>query len=444
MNPIQTPGIDESKLQNVLWDLGLTTLHELETDDGILASGRQEAYGCLFGRDSLITALKLLKVYDATGNEYFANLTRKILLNLAAHQGTAFNIESGEEPGKCIHEFRPSGHEHLTRRAINPWYVYTDNSMRNYDSVDATPLFLIAIARYHQRMQDAPFMDRMLPHGVAALKWLMELGDSNGDGFIDYRIHPERKSGGLTTQSWMDSAESVFHEDGTPVTYPIAPVEVQAYSWLALRLWSDFLKATDPERARNLRVRADELSANFAERFFEEEEGTNGLMVASAIDGSGRPLRSVRSSMGHCLWASLTPALDATLECIVPAPHIPAVAARLLAEDLFEPDGGIRTLSARSTRYDPESYHNGSIWPHDNGLIIEGLDAHGYKDHASRIRRAILGAYAHFETPLELFTHRNGALTLWKSASGQEACKKQAWSAAALLQQVAALRLQAS
>src|SRR5579884_953831 len=133
-----------------LWQLALNTIKELETENGILASSREEIFGCIFGRDSLVTCLKLLKVYSRTKDAYLLALVRKSLVNLMQLQGREVNIESGEEPGKCIHEFRPNGHERLTKLLKHPWYVYPDGAMRNYDSVDATPLLLIAAYRYAQ------------------------------------------------------------------------------------------------------------------------------------------------------------------------------------------------------------------------------------------------------------------------------------------------------
>lgn len=139
MKLVQTTRTTE---QDELWTLGLNTIKELETEKGILASGKEEIYGCIFGRDSLITALKLLKAYQKTEDTYFLQLVKKILTSLADLQGENTNIESGEERGKIIHEYREKDHEHLTARGDRPWYVYSDNTMRNYDSVDSTPLFL--------------------------------------------------------------------------------------------------------------------------------------------------------------------------------------------------------------------------------------------------------------------------------------------------------------
>src|SRR5579872_6065073 len=224
---------DETKKD--LFKLAITTIKELETDQGILASARNEAYGCIFGRDSLITALKLLRVYRKTHDQSLLELVKKILNTLGNLQGREVNIESGEEPGKCIHEFRPTQHEHLTRDLLKPWFVYPDQAMRNYDTVDATSLFLIAIYRYYQISEDRDFFMQILPNARAAIQWIFDYGDSNHDGLIDYQLSSDRVSGGLRTQNWMDSEESVFTEEGEEFVYPLAPVEVQAYTFLALR-----------------------------------------------------------------------------------------------------------------------------------------------------------------------------------------------------------------
>ena len=168
-----------------LWDVGHTSIRELETPQGILASGKAEIYGCLFGRDSLITSLTLLDVYERTRDVYYLALVRKVLTNLAKLQGNDVNIESGEEPGKIIHEFRPDNHAHLTAEGAPPWYVYPDDVMRNYDTADATPLFLMTLHAYLRASGDVNFVEGMLPSVRAALDWMRCYGDSNNDGLFD-------------------------------------------------------------------------------------------------------------------------------------------------------------------------------------------------------------------------------------------------------------------
>ncbi|OGE75345.1 MAG: hypothetical protein A3C85_02335 [Candidatus Doudnabacteria bacterium RIFCSPHIGHO2_02_FULL_48_21] len=403
--------------------MGISTIRELETEEGILASSREEVFGCIFGRDSLITDLALLKVHKRIGDPFFLHLVKKSLLNLAKLQGRVKNIESGEQPGKCIHEFRRQGHEHLTKKEIRPWYLYQDNVMRNYDSVDSTPLMLIAFYRYYQASKDEEFL-RATRHNIeAALNWIILYADSNQDGFVDYQFPPERQSGGLVTQSWMDSTESVFHEDGSWITYPIAPMEVQAYTFLALRLWSNHYQKSDPILAERLGRRASELKKIFNQKFLSDSE------IVCAIDGAGKPLRSTRSSIGHTLWAALTGEdMGKYPECILREEFISKVVRRLLEPDMFEPNGGIRTLSSQSVKFDPFGYHMGSIWPHDNGMIAQGFENFGFYQEANLIHRAITRAIEHFGSPVELFAFNGDAVQRYKSA-----CKKQAWSAATLL-----------
>ena len=415
-----------------LWHLGFNTIQELETDLGILASGKEEVYGCIFGRDSLITALKLIRVYEFTNDGYFLKLVRKILQTLADLQGKEVNIESGEEPGKCIHEYRPSNHEHLTKKPTKPWFLYADNVMRNYDSIDSTALFLITAYQYLEISHDEGFIKRILPNIHSALEWHMLYGDKNKDSFIDYQLHPNRKSGGLSTQSWMDSSESVFHEDESEVAYPVAPVEVQAYAYLAYKVWGTYFSKFDNERGHVLLSKASALKANFNQSFVS---GTSHFRVASAIDGNGKPLISERSSMGHCLWASWT-TIEGNRDSIIHEEYVPRLVERLMDPDIFEPKAGIRTLSKKSRCFSANSYHNGSIWPHDTSIVAGGMESFGFKEEAHKIRVALLGALKHFATPIELFVYTDNTYAEYCSPHGQRACKKQAWCAASLLKEV--------
>ena len=435
-----------------LWSLGVEAVKELETERGILASAKTELFGCIFGRDSLITSLELLHVYQTTGQQEFLNIVRKVLITMADLQGKELNIESGEEPGKVIHEYRTEGYERLVKPdgangLEKPWYVYPDNILRNYDTVDATPLFLIAVYRYRQVVrqqtgQDDPEFDSLLlPSVKAAINWIFWYGDSNNDGFIDYQLKAERNFGGLVNQNWMDSGEATFHETGEDVPYPIAPVEAQAYVFLALKLWGAYFKKTrgrdvaeDRDASRLLLRRADELKQNFNQRFVFRSG--DSVLVGSAIDGQGRLLKSVRSSMGHCLWASLNQQEDGQTECILDQQYIDPVVKRLLAPDMFVPEAGIRTLSSKSSQYNPNSYHNGSIWPHDNSMIAQGLANFNYTDEAWLIRIAVLKAVTFFENPVELYIYDQG-LDDWRAPWGQTGNRVQAWSAAAILSSVA-------
>lgn len=415
---------------DALWELGLKSIRELETNEGILASSRNEAYGCIFGRDSLITVLKLLRIYERTREEYFLRVTEKVLRTLGNLQGRSHQIESGEQPGKIIHEFRPDNHAHLTSLAESPWFIYPTGEMRNYDSVDSTPLFLIAVGEYMRLSSDRAFATSLLPNVRQALMWLMDWGDSNGDAFIDYSLHPERTFGGLSVQSWMDSTESVFYED-TPERppYPIAPVEVQAYAWVALKTWGDYFSAltNEEDKANGARYlsRAKKLKIRFNQAFVLA--GPRSASLAFAIDGRGQALTAARSTMGHVLWATYKG------ESILDAQFVPHIRNRLLSRDMFVPQAGIRTLSKLSKHYDPLSYHNGSIWPHDTAILAEGLENFGYTQDAERVRAALRQAYSYFKTPIELFGYARGFKEYAHANGTGGACRIQAWSAAALL-----------
>ncbi len=414
-----------------LWKLGMQSIRELEAERGILASGRNEVYGCIFGRDSLITSLGLLRAYEKSKNPYFTGLVRKVLINLAQLQGTQTNIESGEEPGKIIHEYRPDKHEHLTT-GPRAWYVYPTGEMRNYDTVDATPLFLMTVHAYMRATGDEQLAQELMPSIRAALNWLLHHADTNGDGFIDYWFHPKRTKGGLTTQSWMDSSESLFfeHSEERPA-YPIAPVEVQAYTFVALMEWADYFNEKENVLSLELRSRAERLKELFNRRFVVNTSDKT-TTLAFAIDGKGRALSSARSSMSHVLWAAYTNQFGKKVSILADA-RIPGLVSRLLSWDLFVQRAGVRTLSSRSRKFDAGSYHNGSIWPHDTSMLADGLDNFGYIHQAAGVRRALHRAYRYFKTPIELFAFTKRRFAEYETPTGGRACRTQAWSAVSLL-----------
>ena len=409
-----------------LWDIGMDAIRTLEVDRGILASGREELYGCVFGRDSLITSLLLLRVYEKTKDAYLLALVRKVLVNLAKLQGRETNVESGEEPGKIIHEFRPDNHEHLTQDLEHPWYLYPDGIMRNYDSVDATPLFLITVERYYRLSNDEGILDLLKGNVSDALAWLLNSMDAHQEGLIGYQIHPERTFGGLRVQSWMDSAESLFFEDRDEApAYSIAATEVQAYAYRALSVWHLLLSVTEPDLSMLLLERARLLRERFYEHFM-----LPGGYPAFALDGQSRMLTSGRSSMGHLLWMGARD--DGTFYSMLAPEDVGRVTERLMRPDLFVPGAGIRTLSSESSRFAANSYHNGSIWPHDTALVALGMRDAGFEKEAGEVRSALFAAYEHFGVPLELFVH-DGKLKEYEGENGQRSCQTQAWSAAGLL-----------
>lgn len=404
----------------------------LATEEGINASGKDEIYGCIFGRDSALTILKILKVHQKLPSDELLNVCRRALLTLCNLQGKEVNIESGEEPGKFIHEFRKERYEHLINHPVKPWYLYPDGIMRNYDSIDSTPLALIAIYKYWETTADNDFLAAALPSVEAGLNWVLAFGDSNKDGLVDYSFAEDRKHGGLVVQSWTDSHESMRRPNGLFPSYPIAPVEAQGYAWLALKLWSHFFEYRSPAFAQSLNAQAD-LAKKAFNRIFIFVDG-NHYFAGQAVDGTKTLIKTITGNPLICLWAS-DKSRDKT-ECIIENNLLENVVARAFQADLFDPEAGIRTMSRFSPTFNPnrDSYHNGSFWPVLNGLATEGLENFGFKKEAGLLRQASLKPIYHFKSPIELYIRDEaGNFLEYTCSTGQVGCRVQAWSAAAAL-----------
>jgi glycogen debranching enzyme len=314
----------------------------------------------IFGRDALITALQTLALDPA--------LARGALRTLAEHQARDDDPFRDAEPGKIPHEIR---HGPLARCGRLPYGRY-------YGSADATPLFLLALGEAVRWTGDLELARELLPAAEAALAWIDLFGDRDGDGFVEYE---RRSSGGLEHQGWKDSHDAVCFADGRPARGPIALCEVQGYVYAAKRAMARvYRRLGQAEPAGRLRAEAAALRERFNERFWLPEQG----VFALGLDGEKRPIDAVASNAGQCLWAG-----------IAKPDRAARLARRLLAEDLFS-GWGVRTLSTRMAAYNPLSYHNGSVWPHDNALIAAGLARYGHAPEADAIIRAQLEAAAHF------------------------------------------------
>ena len=346
----------------------------------------------VFGRDTAITSLQTLLL----GPEIAVGAL-DALTELQAHEDDP-TIDA--EPGKIVHEVREG-------RCAELWFP------RYYGSIDSTPLYLVLLAETWRWTDDASFVQRMREPAMLALEWIDRYGDRDDDGFVEYS---RQVDAGLANQSWKDSGDSQRFQDGSFAEAPIAAAEVQGYVYDAKRGLAEVAGEVwrDKGLAERLEREADELRTRFDEAFWVDERGG---FYALALDGQKRPVDARTSNMGHLLWSG-----------IVPPERVSAVVDQLLSEDLWS-GWGIRTMASDAAAFNPISYHNGTVWPHDTSLAAWGLARHGYTAEVRRIARALIEAAAHFDWSLpEVFAGYARDETPFPIAY-PTAARPQAWAA---------------
>jgi glycogen debranching enzyme len=348
----------------------------------------------LFGRDSLIASYQALP--------FVPELCRTTLRALAAQQATEHDDFRDAEPGKILHELR---HGELTYFGQCPQSPY-------YGASDSTPLFLIVLDEYERWTGDAETVRDLEGPARAALRWLEEYGDLDGDGYIEYQTR--NPGSGLVNHCWKDSWNSIVHPDGTLTSLPRATCEIQGYAYDArircARLAREFWR--DPALAERLERDAAALRERFCRDFWLPHLGYYAL----ALDGAKAPVTTLTSNIGHLLWSG-----------IVPEEHVDQIVGHLLGEALFS-GWGVRTLASGQDAYNPMEYHNGTVWPHDNSIIAAGLARYGRRAEAAVLAEAMFDAARFFEYRLPEVFVGYGREATHLPVAYPTACSPQAWA----------------
>ncbi len=386
-------------ISNDVLDRGRADIRALitATDTGSIISAGIPWYVAAFGRDALITAIQTMILNPEPA--------RNTLEILALFQGKVEDSWREEQPGKILHEIRRGELANLNEIPHTPYY----------GSVDSTPLFILAMSEYYKWTGDLDFIKAHEKNLQAALQWMDKYGDIDGDGFIEYQRKSKR---GLINQGWKDSFDAVIHTDGRPAKGAIALVEVQAYVYYAKkRLSQIYTDLGNVKSAAKLLWEAAELKKIFNERFWMADEE----YFALALDGNKRQVKTITSNPGQALWSG-----------IVDEDKAKKVVKRLLAPDMFS-GWGIRTVSKLAKNYNPMSYHNGSIWPHDNAIIIRGLKRYGFEEQAEIVATGMFDAATHhaYNRLPELFCGFTRRGHNWP-VEYPVACIPQAWASGAM------------
>ena len=390
----------DNELVNQVLGRSMSDLRLLESVDPMgerfIAAG-VPWFTTLFGRDALITSLQTIP--------FLPRVAIETLEILARRQATTADPWRDAEPGKILHEFRTG---EMSRTGELPFSPY-------YGSADSTPLWLILLGETHDWTGDDALVDRLWPNALAALGWIDQWGDRDGDGFVEYE---RRADSGLRNQGWKDSSDSIRWLDGTMAETPIALAEVQGYVFDAKRRIARLaLRRGETDLADRLEAEALDLQRRFAEKF-RLPDGS----IAMALDRFKRPVDSIGSNAGHCLWSGI----------VQPEQAGPVAAA--LGTKAMDSGWGLRTFATDQPGYNPIGYHTGSVWPHDTAIAAAGLRRYGFDAASGALSGGLLSAAQHFPAfrlP-ELFCGFDRAAT-GAPIAYPVACSPQAWAAGASL-----------
>lgn len=394
-----------------------------------MASGQDDHFHAIFGRDSLWSVLLALAAgqilrtaepgFSARYDPWLHDMAAAVLRGLTDLQGRVVNDVNEEQPGRIVHEYwRP-----VPLRMIEGRWPLVEG--RYYGTFDATFLYIVTIAQLHAYFQDTRLLDELWPGVQAALRWMLEWSDRDGDGLVEYQMrNPEGY--GLSNQAWKDSSLSIQARKGEQLEHPLAWIEIQGYAWAAYAGYLE-LAAGRQCLAQPLRQEIEQRMARLQQelhRFWLTDE----QLFAMALDGLKQPVQAVASNPGHLLWSGILDAEQAGKVC-----------ARLMRPDLCTP-WGLRTLSDQAYYYNPFLYQCGTVWPFDNAIIARGMHRYGFEAQSRQLARGILEAIAQMQSPVELYMVLTPAQIRlprieqrWLLIDYFEACNVQAWTAAGIL-----------
>ncbi len=378
-------------------DLGALRIFDPDYPERVVVAAGAPWFMTVFGRDSLLTAWMALLVDP--------DLARGVLQTLARFQGTDVDPRHEEEPGRILHEMRFGDAASLS---LGGGSIY-------YGTADATPLFVMLLGEMRRWGVAREMVDELLPNAARAIEWIEQFGDADGDGYVEYSRATDR---GLANQGWKDSWDGIRYADGRVAEAPIALCEVQAYTYGAYLATAHFaFEVGDTVTYDRFRAKATQLKAAFNRDFWLEEKG----WYAVGLDADKRPIDSLTSNIGHCLWTG-----------IVDEAKAHRVAEKLVSPSMFS-GWGVRTLSKDSGGYNPISYHCGSVWPHDTAIVAAGLARYGYDGAAQRLIFGLFdAAQAQGGRLPELFSGLDRD-ELSVPVGYPTSCSPQAWAAASPL-----------
>ncbi|MDQ1698246.1 MAG: hypothetical protein QOG34_109, partial [Frankiaceae bacterium] len=378
-------------------DIGSLVIEDpVHPESPVVAAGAPW-FMALFGRDSLLTSYMSLIVDPV--------LAVGVLKTLARLQGTRVDVDTEEQPGRILHEVRFNS---TTATDIDDGHIY-------YGTADATPLFVVLVGELARWGVEPSVVDSLLPHVDRALEWIDRYGDRDGDGYVEYE---RLSSAGLANQGWKDSWDGVSAADGALAQPPIALAEVQGYVYAAYNARAALAaERGDTTTSDRYKRKAADLRSAFNRDFWLDDMG----WYAIALDGAKRPVDSMASNMGHCLWSGII------------EPDRAAGVAAHLSSAAMRSGWGLRTLAAPMARYDPLSYHNGSVWPHDTAIAAAGLMRYGFVDEAIALIEELLDAANLSDGRLPELYAGLSRDDVSVPVAYPSSCSPQAWAAAAPL-----------